>query len=68
MRCPKCGARLHVTHTYNVEGIGRTQRLDCRKCALVAVTKTEIVEINPGFGQGAAALAKRLRSLAEPNP
>lgn len=64
MKCPGCQQRMRCTNSYRVPG-GRTQRMECltKGCRKVvaAVTRTEIVAVDPGRGQGAAALAKKLR-------
>ena len=63
MNCPKCGKQMKVTHTYPVRGQGATHRRECT-CGTVVTTKTVVVNINPGKGEGAFSLAKTLRSKA----
>lgn len=59
MNCPRCGGILKVTHSYAIDG-GRTQRRECVTCHLVVTTQTVMVYVDPGYGQGAAALARKL--------
>lgn len=59
MNCPKCDSKMRVTHSYSVESTS-TQRLECPGCRTIATAATVLVAINPGYGQGAASLAKRL--------
>ena len=59
MNCPKCGKSMRVTHSFPVAS-GKIQRLECT-CRTVATLKAVLVNVNPGFGQGAAAMAKKLR-------
>lgn len=68
MKCPGCNERMFCTNSYRVPG-GVTQRLECKTkgCRKVAaaVTQTVIVSVDPKKGEGAAALAKKLRREAE---
>lgn len=50
---------MHVTHSYSIEQ-GRTHRRECESCHLVVTTQTVVVFVDPKYGEGAAALAKRL--------
>lgn len=61
MNCPKCSKPMKVTHSYTAGATARTQRLECVHCGTVAVAQAMIVLLNPGYGQGAESLAKRLR-------
>jgi hypothetical protein len=63
MNCPKCNEPMKVTHTYKVPG-GATQRLECGQCLVIATVEAMIVALNPGYGEGAAARAQRLRATA----
>ena len=63
MKCPKCEKPMKVTHTYRVPG-GATQRLECDGCHIIATVEATIVALNPGYGEGAAARARRLRAIA----
>lgn len=69
MKCPLCQSLLAVVHTFDCEDNGRVQRLECtnEKCAAVVVAHLlrKIVAVNPGLGEGARALASRLRAEAE---
>ncbi len=63
MICEGCGgeAKLRVTHTYSVQGVGRVQSLACSGCArrytLVSMLAGEVKQ----RGDGAFALATRMR-------
>lgn len=60
--CPNCKSPMRVTNTYRAGETGSTQRLKCtsRRCGTVAVTVTVLQEVNPAYGKGAAALARKL--------
>lgn len=64
MKCPKCDHRMRCTNGYRVPG-GSALRYECGQCQTVvtahAIQKIKIVAIDPEYGEGAAALAKRLR-------
>lgn len=65
MKCPqpKCEGNLTVTNTYMI-GVNRTQRASCPECKTVVTLHTEVTAINPIRGEGAAALAQRIRKTA----
>lgn len=63
MNCPSCNEPMKVTHTYRVPG-GTTHSLECA-CGLKAVSETVIVEVDPRYGNGAAARARRLHARTE---
>lgn len=62
MICPKCESKLKVTHRYKAGETAGTQRLECTnpKCNLVATCTVIMKNINPTYGEGAAALAKKI--------
>lgn len=62
MNCPKCGKRMKVTHRYGAGKKAGTQRLQCvdGTCNTVATCTVIMENIDPGYGEGAAALARRL--------
>lgn len=65
--CEKQGvrARVRVTNTYAVPG-GQTQRAECPACNRVLVYVTLSLGSAEEHGQGAYALAQRLRAADEP--
>lgn len=65
MICPKCGHVMRVTHSISAGAAGSTRRYECQsgKCRAVAITKTEIVAVDPPRGQGAYALAQKMRRV-----
>lgn len=68
MKCPKCGdPKMDVTHTYRAGDAGTTQRMECKHCGCVATVAIlrAIVAIEPGYGQGAAVLAKKIGTTKE---
>lgn len=62
MKCPKCQSEMRVTTTYKCGRFGRTQRLQCsnERCGCVGTATVLLVNVNPGYGNGAASLAKKL--------
>lgn len=64
MKCPKCKGDVKITHTYIGGNQTKTQRAECQnlRCQSVLTLQTTVVAVNPTKGNGAAALAKRLRS------
>ncbi len=60
MRC-SCGGRLLVTHSYNVPGTGGTGRARCDECGTVATVVHFVAKEDPGHGEGAAAIAAKLK-------
>lgn len=67
MNCPKCDSRLKVTHRYGAGDKAGTQRLECSnpKCDLVATCTVIMENINPVYGEGAAALARKILKNTE---
>lgn len=64
MDCPVCKKnKLRVVNSYST-GSGKTQRLECDHCLIVATSIVVLVNVNPGRGEGASALAKRVRNGA----
>lgn len=66
MRC-KCGAKIKTTHTYEAGG-GKTQRGECAnmRCARVYTFVTVLVCEVQSEGDGAYALAQRLKQRRKP--
>ena len=62
MNCPKCDKKLKVTHRYTAGSNAGTQRLQCSDSTCnTVVTCTVLMEnIDPRYGEGAAALAKKI--------
>lgn len=67
MNCPNCNSRMTVTHSYSAGPKAYTKRLECsdEKCGTVATATLIMESVNPGYGEGAAALAKKLRDKPE---
>lgn len=63
MNCPRCGDQMKVTHTYTVPG-GSLKRSVCKGCDCVVTVESLIVAVDPSYGEGAAAIAKRRLSQA----
>lgn len=61
MICPKCGNQMEITHTFTAGEHAKTQRLECKKCNMVGTAQTILVNVNPDRGEGAKALADKLR-------
>ena len=59
MRCG-CGGRLLVRHTYSA-GQAKTQDAVCDLCAMRHTLVTFSVRSDPEHGQGAYAVAERIR-------
>lgn len=60
MKCPKCGSEsLRVVRTYHAGDHGLVQERRCSACRCRMVHEVVLVVIDPPFGQGADALAKR---------
>lgn len=67
MKCPKCQSEdFKITNTHLVGACEKSQRAECSHCGTIAALKTELVAINPPRGQGAAAIANRMRQLNLP--
>lgn len=61
MDCPKCSQqKMKVTHTVKAGSAGKTQRHECPVCHTSAVCVVMLAAVNPAFGQGAHATAKRM--------
>lgn len=65
MKCPNCNQEMHTTHAYAAGDIS-VSRLACEGCNTVVTAQTMVqaINVNPGRGQGAYALAKKLRENA----
>lgn len=63
MNCENCGSKnTKVTHTFVVEGASaRTQRMYCHNCGVDYAVVCFVVAKEPQHGEGAAALARKLR-------
>ena len=61
MNCTKCGGKLKITNTYGAGETGRTMRAECEDCGTVHTMQKIIVAVDPGYGEGAAALAKQMK-------
>jgi hypothetical protein len=62
MQCHKCDVRLKVVRTVTAGPAGRTQEADCPKCGGRYTCVTLILSDSEGYGNGAAAVAKRVRN------
>ena len=60
MNCPNCKEKLKVSHTYRTPA-ATTQRSECPGCLLVTTNVILMVNVNPDEGEGARALAAKLR-------
>ncbi len=61
MNCHKCNTRLKVVRTVTAGPCGRTQEADCPTCKVRYTCVTLILSDSEGYGNGAEAVAKRLR-------
>lgn len=62
MKCPNCNSKnVYVTHSYSAGTEGSTQRRECRDCDMIFTTATVILTMNPRRGEGASAVADRMR-------
>jgi transcriptional regulator NrdR family protein len=63
VNCPAkdCDGELRVTNTYRAGERGLTQRRQCLKCGIVATTQTVVIFVDPKPGQGASAVARRMK-------
>lgn len=61
MKCG-CGAPYRITHTYLIPGRGRTLAAICTGCERKATMVSFITKEDPKHGEGAAALAEKLRT------
>ncbi len=53
---------MNVTHSYDAGRGGQTQRLECSGCPCIATARTLIIATDPGYGDGAAAVARRMKN------
>jgi hypothetical protein len=62
MRCPNCDIEMGIEHAFEVGPGGKTQRAECPKCFCVCtlVQITVVANVDPGYGEGASVLAKKL--------
>lgn len=63
MKCPKAGCKgsFRVTNTFLAGETARTMKLQCDSCGLIGTACQILVNVNPGSGQGAHALAGRMK-------
>ena len=62
MTCERCGGRLRVMHTYKVAPHGKTQDAVCEGCRLRVTMVTFVMAKVERRGDGAYAVAKKLRN------
>ena len=62
MNCSKCNVRLKVTRTVTAGPVGRTQEAECPECRRTYTCVTLILSESEGYGNGAEAVAKRLKN------
>jgi len=62
MNCSFCQTRLRVTRTVSAGPVGRTQEAECPACKRSFTTVTLILSDSEGYGNGAAAVAKKVRN------
>jgi hypothetical protein len=60
MKCPKCQREMRVVNTYQAGDHATTQRLACI-CGTVGTVQAILVNVDPPHGQGARALAEKIR-------
>lgn len=70
LKCPKCAKKgkaspMRVTHTHACGLNGSVQRLFCDVCLTVGAAHCKIIAVDPAHGQGAEAIAKKLRLTAQ---
>lgn len=62
MRCPKCKSKnAYVSNTFSAGDAGSVQRRICDDCGAVFTTAVILMNVDPPLGQGAKAIASRLR-------
>lgn len=60
--CTKCKkGKMRTTHTYGCGLQGTIQRTECLHCGAVGIVRAALISIDPPRGEGADAVAKRLR-------
>lgn len=59
MICPRCGSRMVVTNTYACGEAGSFQSIKCTGCKARGVSQTVLVTLDPAWGDGAAARARK---------
>jgi len=62
VNCNKCNTRLKVVRTVTAGPCGRTQEAECPQCNRRVTCVTLILSDSEGYGNGAEAVAKRLKS------
>jgi len=62
MNCHKCDVRLKIVRTVTAGTAGRTQEADCPSCGGRFTCVTLVLQEMNGYGNGAEAAAKRLKS------
>jgi hypothetical protein len=62
MDCNTCQERLKVVRTVTAGPCGRTQEAECPTCKRTYTCVTLILSDSEGYGNGAAAVAKRVRN------
>ena len=62
MNCAKCNTRLKVIRTISAGPAGRTQEAECPGCNGRFTCVTLVLQEVDGYGNGAEAVAKRLRN------
>lgn len=62
MECHKCNVRLKVVRTVTAGTAGRTQEAECPSCSGRFTCVTFVMQEVKGYGNGAEAAAKRLKS------
>lgn len=62
MKCPKCGDSFRIVRTYSAGEAAKTHGAKCEGCGTRATIVSEIYMVDPTHGQGAAAVAQRIRA------
>lgn len=62
MECHKCNLRLKIVRTVTAGPAGRTQEAKCPGCNGRFTCVTLVLQEVDGYGNGAEAVAKRLRN------
>lgn len=65
MKCPKCNGLLRVVDTVQAGDHALTQTMRCTKCKTRAMSVCVLSRESPKDGQGALAMAARLKVDAE---
>lgn len=62
MICPKCGSKnTYTIKSYDAGLQGKFTDIKCHDCSTKVVCTTIVVAVDPKYGEGAQALAKRAR-------